>query len=73
VPGAEPTGLLVDEQGFAWDLTNTDVNVNVQEPPETNLLYPERADIYIMIYCDAQQYQDVYFLGRIYRREPGTA
>ena len=73
MPGAEPTGLLVDEQGFGWDLTNTDVNVNVNEPPETNLLYPERADIYIMIYCDAQQYQDVYFLGRIHRREPGTA
>lgn len=73
IPGAQATGLLVDEQGFSWDLTNTDVNVNPQEPPETNLLYPERADIYVMIYCDAQEYQDVYFLGRIYRREPGNA
>lgn len=71
--GALPTGMLVDEQGFSWDLTNTDVNVNPQEPPETNLLYPERADIYIMVYCDAQAFQDVYFVGRIFRREPGTA
>lgn len=71
--GATPTGLFVDEQGFAWDLTSSAAGVNVQEPAETNLLYPERADVYVMIYCDAQLYQDVYFLGRIFRREPGSA
>lgn len=72
-PGATATGLFVDEQGFSWDLTGEINRVNVQEPPETNLLYPERADIYVMIYCDAQQYQDVYFLGRVFRKEPGSA
>lgn len=73
VEGAEPTGLFVDESGFSWDLTDSTTGVNPMRPREINLQNPNAADLYIMIYCDAQLTQDVYFLGRIFRKEPGTA
>jgi hypothetical protein len=72
-PDANPTGLMSDESGFSWDLTNNVNGVDPRVPAEENLKYPNRADIWIMIYCDAQAEQDVYFLGRIWRKEPGTA
>ena len=73
VPGAEPTGLFSDQSGFTWDLTDAVYGVDPQRSADENLKYPNRADIYVMVYCDAQLTQDVYFLGRIYRKEPGTA
>jgi hypothetical protein len=73
VAGAEPTGLLSDSGGFSWDLTDAVYGVDPQRSADENLRYPNRADVYVMVYCDAQLTQDVYFLGRIYRKEPGTA
>jgi len=70
---AEPTGLLVEESGFSWDLTDATNMVNPQLSREENMKDVTRADIYVMIYCDAQLTQDVYFLGRIFRKEPGSA
>lgn len=72
-PGAAPTGLLVDEAGFSWDLTDAAYNVDPQKTADENLKSPNRADLYVMIYCDAQAAKDVYFLGRIFRKEPGSA
>lgn len=72
-PDAKPTGLLVDESGFSWDLTDAAYNVDPQKTADENLKNPNRADLYVMIYCDAQASQDVFFLGRIFRKEPGTA
>ena len=72
-PGALATGLLSDSTGFTWDLTDAVYGVDPQRSADENLRYPNRADVYVMIYCDAQFTQDVYFLGRIYRKEPGTA
>lgn len=72
-PAAKPTGLLVDESGFSWDLTDAAYNVDPQKTADENLKSPNRADLYVMVYCDAQSAQDVYFLGRVFRKEPGTA
>jgi len=71
--GATPTGMFSDETGFSWDLTNSVNGVDVRQGAEENAKYPNRADIWIMIYCDAQLEQEVFFLGRIWRKEPGTA
>lgn len=71
--GVQPTGLLSDEGGFSWDLTDAVYGVDPQRSADENLTNPNRADIYVMVYCDAQLTQDVYFLGRIFRKEPGTA
>lgn len=73
VPGADPTGLFSDETGFSWDLTDAVYGVDPQRSAQDNANDPNRADIWCMIYCDAQATQDVYFLGRIWRKEPGTS
>ena len=45
--------------------------MNLQSTPEQNLKNDNAgvADIYVMIYCDAQAAREVYFLGRIFRSE----
>jgi hypothetical protein len=73
VPGSEPTGLFSDSAGFTWDLTDAVYGVDPQRSLQENLADPNRADIWAMIYCDAQGTQDVYFLARIFRKEPGPA
>lgn len=73
LPGAKPTGLFSDQSGFTWDLTDAVYGIDPQRSAAENLADPNRADIQMMIYCDAQATQDVYFLCRIYRKEPGTA
>jgi len=67
------TGLLVDEAGFSWDLTDAVYGVDPQRSADENLRDPNRADLQVMVYADAQLEQEVFFLGRIYRKEPGTA
>jgi|GEM_PF-6743626 len=73
VPSAEPTGLFSDSSGFSWDLTDAVYGVDPQRSQQENLADPNRADIQAMIYCDAQGTQEVFFLARIFRKEPGTA
>lgn len=73
LPGNLPTGMFSDESGFSWDLTDAVYGVDPQRPAEENLKDPNRADIWCMIYCDAQLTQEVFFVGRIWRKEPGTA
>ena len=71
--GATPTGLFSETGGWSWDLTDAVYGVDPQKSAQQNLADPNRADVQLMIYCDAQLTQDVYFLGRIFRKEPGTA
>ncbi len=71
--GATATGLLVDETSFSWDLTDAVYGVDPQRSAEENAGDPNRADVWCMIYCDAQLEREVFFLGRIWRKEPGTA
>lgn len=65
------TGLLVDEAQWSIDTTQQGQNFFIpyvkgsDQPKLTGL-------IYAMIYCDQQGANDVYFLGRLFRVEPGT-
>lgn len=70
--GDAPTGMLVDETQWQFDTTNTGDAYWDPYRAERNLTNPKAGKIYAMIYCDAQLSQDVYFLGRIFRAEPGT-
>ena len=69
--GDKPTGLLVDEGKWAWNSVTDESstgNVNVTQGGTQNRLAGYG---FMLIYCDAQLSQDVYFLGRMYREEPG--
>lgn len=72
-PKDKPTGLFQDETAFSWDLQTMEKAVNPQEPRSVNMAELDRAKLYCLIYCDQQLTQPVYFLGRIFRAEPGSA
>jgi hypothetical protein len=71
--GDAATGLLVDTD--QWGIDGTSLGDNYWNPYkiERNLTNPFAGRIYAMIYCDAQESQDVYFLGRMFRLEPTSA
>lgn len=71
-PANTPTGLFREEAAFSWDLTSVAGGVAPQEPKEVNTADVSRASVYVLIYCDAQAAKEVFFLGRIYRAEPGS-
>lgn len=69
---ADPmTGLFVDEDPFTFDLTQ---QANAFDPysPDKNLTNPEAGMVYGMLYCEAQGAAPVYFLGRMFRADPGS-
>lgn len=70
--GDVPTGLLIDETQWSWDLTSVGDALWDPYSIERNYANPHAGNIYAMIYCDAQQDQEVFFAGRIFRVEPGT-
>lgn len=70
--GDAATGLLVDEGAWQFDTTNTADAYWDPYRAERNLTNPKSGRIYAMIYCDAQATQEVFFLGRMFRSEPGT-
>ena len=70
--GDDPTGLLVDETTWAFDLTQSGASSFDPYSPKGNLVNPMAGNLYAMFYCDAQNDQPVYFLGRMFRVEPGT-
>lgn len=65
---AEPTGMLVDESGFDYDGTNEFDPTGYTEPS-----FDISGRFAVLIYCDDQGTEPVYFLGRAWRREYGTA
>lgn len=66
----DPTGLMVDETVQSFN-TSSYGGFNVYTRKQrTGLL--DAGWMYVMIYCDAQATQPVYFLGRMFRVEPGT-
>lgn len=70
--GARPTGLLsLVNPGLTWNLTGQVNRIDVGKTAEENLRNDAAgvADIYVMIYCDGQADQEVFFLGRIFRAE----
>lgn len=70
--GDVPTGLLVDESQWGFDTTKTADAYFDPYRAERNLTNPKAGRLYAMIYCDGQLSSDVYFLGRMFRVEPGT-
>ena len=67
--GAARTGMLVDETTWTWD---TSAQLDLQSP-ENNALDEYTGMLFLMIYCDEQLNDPVYFLGRFFRQEPGTS
>ena len=70
--GDEATGLLVYEEPWEYDTQNIAHAYFDPYSLEANLTAVETGQIYAMFYCDAQLDQDVYFVGRMFRVEPGT-
>jgi hypothetical protein len=66
--GAARTGLLEDDTSWAWDLSNTLDLLS----PENNANMEYAGMLFVMIYCDEQGPEPVYFMGRFFRAEPGT-
>lgn len=66
--GAPRTGLLQDDASWTWDLSNT---LDLQSP-ENNANEEYAGMLFVMIYCDEQGDEPVYFMGRFYRQEPGA-
>lgn len=79
--GDIPTGMLVIEDGFSWDIANFDKDFNPYDASKNSF---ETAGIFgVMIYCDGewdeatgavkQRERDVYFIGRVFRKPPGNS
>ena len=72
ITGSQPTGLLsLTNPGLTWNLVGDQSRVNLQSSPANNLKNDNAgvADVFVMIYCDAQAAREVFFLGRIFRSE----
>jgi hypothetical protein len=64
------TGKLVDEQSWGYDTSNSpDFDKRSVANTRKNVT---AGMLYVMIYCDDQGTDPVYFLGRLFRQEPGT-
>lgn len=64
------TGLMVDESPWTFDTSNVPgfdkySTKNTKKNPTAGM-------VYVMIYCDDQGTEPIYFLGRFFRQEPGT-
>jgi len=64
---AMPTGMLVDETGWNFDMSKF---AGFDLSSRTNTLI-QNANCTVLIYCESDT--DTYFLGRLYRKEPGTS
>ena len=69
--GAARTGLLEDTTGWSWNLDESD-HINLDKPAEMD---PKNyvGMLFVMIYCDDQDDESVYFMGRFIRQEPGQS
>ena len=65
--GGLPTGLLSEESPWTYDTTNSP-NFDKYSVEKTRK-DPTNGLLYLMIYCDSQGAQPVYFMGRLYRSE----
>ena len=66
--GGTRTGLLQDESTWSWDLSKNFSQTEVDAPP----LHDWGGHLFVNIYCDEQGDEPVFFLGRLFREEPGT-
>ena len=68
--GGSPTGLLVDESQWSYDLRGAGDAVFNPYSMSKNLKNSHSGNLYMMIFCEDHT-SDVYFAGRIFRVEPG--
>lgn len=68
--GAPKTGRLVDET--AWSFDTTSQPGFDKYSVENTAKNTTAGMLYIMIYCDDQGDHPIYFLGRLFRSEPGA-
>ena len=68
--GSPKTGMLIDESTWSFDTSGN--LVWDQFVPANNMADTSLGRLYISIYCDDQGTKPVYFLGRVFRQEPGT-
>lgn len=68
--GAAKSGMLVDE--VVWPFSTMSAGTDFDQYSVTRTRSSANAgQLYILIYCDDQGTQPVYFLGRFFRQEPG--
>ena len=68
--GGKKTGLLIDESQWTFDTTaNKDFN---PYDKSDNMKNDDVGNLYLLIYCD-EDTDPTYFMGRMYRVEPGTS
>lgn len=65
---ADRTGVLTDETAWSWDLTQ----YLSQYDRKDNAKNPDAGMLYVMIYCDDDDTEPTYIMGRFYRAEPGV-
>lgn len=70
--GDPATGLLVDEEPFSFDTSTFDSTFDPYSPTK-NASNPLAGNVYVMIYCDTKRVTDLYFVGRMFRVEPGVS
>lgn len=64
---AAPTGMLVDEQGWSFDMSK----FNAFDPTSKSNTLLEHANATVLIFCESET--DTYFLGRLFRKEYGAS
>jgi hypothetical protein len=69
--GASRTGMLQDDTPWSYDLTDSG-NINIDNPRE-NVFVEYAGMLFVMIYCDDQDDEPVFFMGRFIRVEPGQS
>lgn len=66
--GAPRSGMLIDNTEWSWDVTGEFSKVDRNDEP----LREFSGSLFIEIYCDEQGDEPVFFLGRLFRTEPGS-
>jgi len=67
--GAQRTGLLQDDSAWTWSFGEDRLDM---QSPKNNATEEYAGMLFVMIYCDEQGDEPVYFMGRFFRQEPGT-
>jgi hypothetical protein len=67
--GAQPTGMLVDEAAWHWDFTRQADVLEAAYAHNSKDVKSQHVSCWLAFY--AEYTEDVYFIGRFYRQEPG--
>jgi hypothetical protein len=67
--GVARTGLLDDSTAWTWDVSTTQ-NIDFQNP-DNNVNEEYVGMLFVQIYCDDQDDEPVFFMGRLIRSDPG--